>query len=59
VKIDKEIMRELLVYRDDDGKWTAECEEIPGYRVKGDTKEEVVEKIKSALLIYRPCKCED
>ncbi len=53
------IMREFIVYQDNDEQWVAECREIPGYRAKAATKEEAMEKIKSALLIYHPCKCED
>lgn len=52
-------MREFTVYQDDDGYWIAECGELPGYRAKGGTREEAMEKIKSALLTYFPCRCED
>lgn len=52
-------MREFIVYQDNDGTWFAECRELPGYRARGETKEEAIEKIKSALLIFYPCKCED
>ena len=53
------LMREFIIYDSGDGEWTAECMEIPGYRGKGATKEEAIEKVKAALLIYHPCKCED
>lgn len=52
-------MRELIIYQDNDGLWIAESKEISGYKVKGKTKEEAIEKIKNALLIIHPCKCED
>ena len=52
-------MREFTVYQDDDGKWFAECKELPGVRVKAGTQSEAIEKIKQALLIYYPCRCED
>lgn len=55
----RELMRELIIYQDNDGLWIAESKEIPGYKVKGKTKEEAIEKIKNALLIIHPCKCED
>ncbi|MEW6002195.1 MAG: type II toxin-antitoxin system HicB family antitoxin [Nitrospirota bacterium] len=52
-------MREFIVYQDDDGLWVAECKEMPGYKAKGKTREEAVEKIKPVLLLIYPCKCED
>lgn len=48
-----------MIYQDEDGTWVAECRELPGYRVRGRTKEEAFEKMKSALLIYHPCRCEE
>ena len=52
-------MREFTLYEDDDGSWVAECGELPGYRATGQTKEEALQKMQSALLIYHPCRCED
>jgi predicted RNase H-like HicB family nuclease len=52
-------MRKLILYETDDGLWIAECEELPGCRVTGKTREEAVEKIKAALMLYFPCRCED
>lgn len=52
-------MRTFTVYQDDNGNWVAECEELPGYRTNGKTQEEALEKIKHALLLYHPCRCED
>jgi len=52
-------MRTFTVYRDDNGNWVAECEELPGYRTTGKTQEEALGKIKHALLLYHPCRCED
>lgn len=52
-------MRELIIYQDNFGLWIAESQEIPGYRAKGATREEAMEKLKTALLLYNPCKCED
>lgn len=52
-------MREFIIYQDNNGLWIAECKEIPGYKAKADTREEAIEKIKAALLIYHPCKCEE
>jgi predicted RNase H-like HicB family nuclease len=53
------IMRRITIYQDDDGQWVAECEELPGYRAIGRTSEEAIEKMKSALLRFYPCRCED
>ncbi|MGE5299570.1 MAG: type II toxin-antitoxin system HicB family antitoxin [Acidobacteriota bacterium] len=52
-------MREFIVYKDNDGQWVAECQEMPGYRAKAESKEEAIEKMKAALLVFFPCKCED
>ncbi|RPI36872.1 MAG: type II toxin-antitoxin system HicB family antitoxin [Nitrospiraceae bacterium] len=52
-------MREFIIYQDDDDNWVAECKELPGYRATGKTRDEALQKIKSALLIYHPCRCED
>lgn len=52
-------MREFIVYEDCDGTWVAESGDLVGYRARGRTKEEAVEKIKAALLVFYPCRCED
>jgi hypothetical protein len=52
-------VRRITIYQDDDGQWVAECEELPGYRAIGTTGEEAIEKMKSALLRFYPCRCED
>jgi predicted RNase H-like HicB family nuclease len=52
-------VREFTVYQDEDGRWVAECSELPGVSVKAETQSEAIEKIKKALLIYYPCRCED
>lgn len=48
-----------MLYQDSEGHWIAECEEIPGYRAQGTTKEDALNKIKAALLLYYPCRCEE
>jgi hypothetical protein len=53
------IMKRFTIYQDDDGQWVAECEELAGYRATGATSEEAIEKMKSALLMFYPCRCED
>jgi len=51
-------MREFTIYQDDDGQWVVECKELPGYRAQAETREGALEKMKSALLIFYPCRCE-
>ncbi len=52
-------MREFIIYQGNDDQWTAEAKEIPGLRVTGKTQEEALAKIKSAILLYNPCRCEE
>lgn len=52
-------MRELLLYQDHDGDWICESKDVPGLRVKGKTQEEAIERIKTAIRLYDPCRCED
>ena len=52
-------MREFIIYQDDNEQWVAEAKDLPGYRATGKTQEEALEKIKSVLLIYHPCRCEE
>jgi predicted RNase H-like HicB family nuclease len=52
-------VREFTVYQEDDGSWVAECRELPGLTVNARTEAEAIDKIKKALLIYYPCRCED
>ena len=52
-------MREFIVYQDDNDQWVAEAKDLPGYRATGKTQEEALAKIKSVLLIYHPCRCEE
>jgi len=47
-------MREFILYQDDDGFWVAECRELPGYKAKGETEKEAIEKIKQMLLLIHP-----
>jgi predicted RNase H-like HicB family nuclease len=53
------VMREFIVYQDDDGTWVAEAKELPGVHMRGKTQQEALEKIQTALRIYYPCRCED
>jgi len=52
-------MRELVVYETDQGLWEATYERLPGFRAQGQTREEALDRIKAAIRVYDPCRCED
>ena len=41
----------IILDRDEDGVWIAECYSIPGCVSQGKTKEEALENIKSAISV--------
>lgn len=43
------IMREVLIYRGEDGFWVAECPSLPGCVSQGETREAAVKNIKEAI----------
>jgi len=45
-------MREVIIYRGEDGYWVAECPSLPGCISQGKTKEEAVANIKEAIQGY-------
>ncbi len=45
-------MRQVLLYRDEDGYWVAECPSLPGCISQGKTKEEALENIREAIRGY-------
>ncbi len=45
-------MRQVLLYRDEDGYWVAECPSLPGCVSQGKTKEEALENIREAIQGY-------
>jgi predicted RNase H-like HicB family nuclease len=45
-------MRQVLIYRGEDGFWVAECPSLPGCVSQGDTQEAAVANIKEAIHIY-------
>lgn len=45
-------MREVVVYRGEDGYWVAEVPSLPGCISQGKTKEEVIQNIKEAISCY-------
>jgi predicted RNase H-like HicB family nuclease len=45
-------MRQVLVYRGEDGYWVVECPSLPGCVSQGATKEEALANIKEAIEGY-------
>jgi predicted RNase H-like HicB family nuclease len=45
-------MRQVIVYRDEDGNWCASCPSLPGCHSQGDTREEAITNIKEAIALY-------
>jgi predicted RNase H-like HicB family nuclease len=45
-------MRRIVLYRDETGMWVVECPSLPGCVSQGETREEAVENIKTAIKLY-------
>jgi predicted RNase H-like HicB family nuclease len=45
-------MRQVLIYRGEDGFWVAECPSLPGCIAQGANKQEAVANIKEAIEGY-------
>ena len=45
-------MREVVIYRGEDGFWVAECPSLPGCLSQGKTKEDAICNIKEAISCY-------
>lgn len=45
-------MRQVIIYRGEDGYWVAECPSLPGCLSQGKTKEEAVVNIREAIRGY-------
>ncbi len=45
-------MRQVVLYRGEDGYWVAECPSLPGCVSQGRTREEAVQSIREAILGY-------
>lgn len=45
-------MRQIVIYRGDDGYWVAECPSLPGCISQGTTREESIENMKEAIELY-------
>jgi predicted RNase H-like HicB family nuclease len=45
-------MRQVLVYRGEDGLWVAECPSLPGCVSQGETQESAIDNITEAIAAY-------
>jgi predicted RNase H-like HicB family nuclease len=45
-------MRQVLIYRGEDGYWVAECPSLPGCISQGGTREEAVTNVREAIEGY-------
>ena len=45
-------MRQVIIYRGEDGYWIVECPSLPGCVSQGKTREEAVANIKEAIEGY-------
>ena len=45
-------MRQVILYRGEDGYWVAECPSLPGCISQGTSKAEAVENIREAIRGY-------
>ncbi|MFM8306008.1 MAG: type II toxin-antitoxin system HicB family antitoxin [Microcystis aeruginosa] len=52
-------MRQVIVYRDEDGHWIVECPSLKGCVSQGKTKEEALINIKEAIAGYIAALAED
>jgi predicted RNase H-like HicB family nuclease len=45
-------MRQVVIYRGEDGYWVAECPSLPGCVSQGKTREEAIANIRDAIHEY-------
>ena len=45
-------MRQVLIYRGEDGFWIAECPSLPGCVTQGETQNAALANIKEAVQVY-------
>lgn len=45
-------MRQVILFRGEDGYWVAECPSLPGCVSQGKSKEEAVANIREAIYAY-------
>ncbi|MBF0519372.1 MAG: type II toxin-antitoxin system HicB family antitoxin [Nitrospirae bacterium] len=52
-------MRQVIIYPGEDGYWVAECPSLPGCISQGITKNEALNNIKEAIVLYTETLTED
>lgn len=45
-------LRQVILYKDQDGAWCAECVSLPGCNSQGGTLEETITNIREAIKLY-------
>jgi predicted RNase H-like HicB family nuclease len=45
-------MRQIILFRGEDGYWVAECTSLPGCITQAKTKEEAIANAKEAIEVY-------
>ena len=45
-------MRQVLIYKGEDGMWVAECPSLPGCVSQGETRDAATSNIKDAIQLY-------
>lgn len=45
-------MRQVMLYKGEDGYWIAECPSLPGCVSQGKTREDAIENVKEAIYGY-------
>lgn len=48
-------MKDVIVYKDENGEWIVTSDKIPGFIAKGKTRMEAINKMTQALRVYFPC----
>ncbi len=48
----KKSRHEILIYQDEDGRYIAECIDLPGCVSDGKTKGEAIENVREAIIAY-------
>ena len=51
-KVERFIMRQILLFLGEDGFWVAECPSLPGCISQGKTKDEAIKNIQEAIQEY-------
>ncbi len=46
------MMRQVIVYTDENGEWCASCPSLPGCHSQGETREEAIANIRDAIEAY-------